>query len=110
MSAAKKLPCGHFFHVHCLRSWLERQQTCPTCRAPVSAPETAPANAAEAPAAHQHGHQQDQRPVEGWLGPYIIASGIVYRTKVSITSLVVNLACVAVSVKCLLLSAIYINH
>jgi E3 ubiquitin-protein ligase synoviolin len=21
------------FHVHCLRSWLERQHTCPTCRA-----------------------------------------------------------------------------
>ena len=26
----KKLPCGHFFHFHCLRSWLERQQNCPT--------------------------------------------------------------------------------
>ncbi len=26
----KKLPCGHVFHSHCLRSWLERQQTCPT--------------------------------------------------------------------------------
>eukprot|EP00850_Spirogloea_muscicola_P000767 SM000003S11012 [mRNA] locus=s3:330273:333336:+ [translate_table: standard] len=35
MSAAKKLPCGHMFHVQCLRSWLERQQTCPTCRASV---------------------------------------------------------------------------
>jgi hypothetical protein len=28
----KKLPCGHILHFHCLRSWLERQQTCPTCR------------------------------------------------------------------------------
>ncbi|KAK2467802.1 hypothetical protein APHAL10511_000097 [Amanita phalloides] len=28
----KKLPCGHVFHFHCLRSWLERQQSCPTCR------------------------------------------------------------------------------
>jgi E3 ubiquitin-protein ligase synoviolin len=26
----KKLPCGHIFHFHCLRSWLERQQNCPT--------------------------------------------------------------------------------
>jgi E3 ubiquitin-protein ligase synoviolin len=26
----KKLPCGHTFHCHCLRSWLERQQSCPT--------------------------------------------------------------------------------
>ncbi|WVQ77436.1 hypothetical protein IAR50_007122 [Cryptococcus sp. DSM 104548] len=28
----KKLACGHIFHFHCLRSWLERQQKCPTCR------------------------------------------------------------------------------
>lgn len=33
MTTAKKLRCGHLFHVHCLRSWLERQNTCPTCRA-----------------------------------------------------------------------------
>ncbi|KAL2641289.1 hypothetical protein R1flu_008876 [Riccia fluitans] len=35
MGEAKKLPCGHLFHIHCLRQWLERQNTCPTCRAPV---------------------------------------------------------------------------
>ncbi|KAI9229339.1 MAG: hypothetical protein DHS80DRAFT_14110, partial [Piptocephalis tieghemiana] len=28
----KRLPCGHRFHFRCLRSWLERQQSCPTCR------------------------------------------------------------------------------
>ncbi|KAI9728421.1 MAG: E3 ubiquitin-protein ligase hrd1 [Chrysothrix sp. TS-e1954] len=28
----KKLPCGHILHFGCLRSWLERQQVCPTCR------------------------------------------------------------------------------
>ncbi|GAA96959.1 uncharacterized protein L969DRAFT_79208 [Mixia osmundae IAM 14324] len=28
----KKLACGHVFHFHCLKSWLERQQSCPTCR------------------------------------------------------------------------------
>ena len=32
---ARKLPCSHFFHFKCLRSWLERQQACPTCRRPV---------------------------------------------------------------------------
>lgn len=31
----KKLPCGHVLHFACLRSWLERQQICPTCRRPV---------------------------------------------------------------------------
>ncbi|TYI64890.1 hypothetical protein E1A91_D09G120300v1 [Gossypium mustelinum] len=39
MTLAKKLICGHLFHVHCLRSWLERQHTCPTCRALVVPPE-----------------------------------------------------------------------
>lgn len=33
---AKKLPCGHILHLGCLKSWLERQQVCPTCRSPVS--------------------------------------------------------------------------
>ncbi|KAJ8752484.1 hypothetical protein K2173_004772 [Erythroxylum novogranatense] len=40
MTTAKKLICGHLFHVHCLRSWLERQHTCPTCRALVVPPES----------------------------------------------------------------------
>ncbi|WIA09744.1 hypothetical protein OEZ85_009123 [Tetradesmus obliquus] len=34
----KKLHCGHVFHLHCLRSWLERQQNCPTCRTSVFRP------------------------------------------------------------------------
>ncbi|OAA44949.1 RING finger protein [Metarhizium rileyi] len=32
----KKLPCGHVLHLGCLKSWLERQQVCPTCRSPVT--------------------------------------------------------------------------
>jgi E3 ubiquitin-protein ligase synoviolin len=36
----KKLPCGHILHFGCLRSWLERQQVCPTCRRPVLASAT----------------------------------------------------------------------
>lgn len=31
-SRPKKLPCGHILHFGCLKSWLERQQVCPTCR------------------------------------------------------------------------------
>ena len=44
-SRPKKLPCGHYFHLGCLRSWLERQQACPTCRAPVLPEEEADAAA-----------------------------------------------------------------
>lgn len=33
----KKLPCSHILHLGCLKSWLERQQVCPTCRSPVTA-------------------------------------------------------------------------
>lgn len=39
MVTAKKLHCGHLFHVNCLRSWLERQNNCPTCRALVIPPQ-----------------------------------------------------------------------
>jgi E3 ubiquitin-protein ligase synoviolin len=38
VTSCKKLRCAHLFHSHCLRSWLQRQQTCPTCRAPVFPP------------------------------------------------------------------------
>lgn len=36
----RRLPCGHLFHTRCLRSWLERQQACPTCRKSVITPPT----------------------------------------------------------------------
>lgn len=32
MDTARKLPCGHLFHNSCLRSWLEQDASCPTCR------------------------------------------------------------------------------
>lgn len=38
----KKLPCGHILHFSCLRSWLERQQACPTCRRSVLRPLVVP--------------------------------------------------------------------
>ncbi|KAE9620232.1 putative transcription factor C2H2 family [Lupinus albus] len=59
MTSAKKLICGHLFHVHCLRSWLERQHTCPTCRALVVPPENGTTAAGGQQGsqsdAHQHG-------------------------------------------------------
>ena len=54
MVTAKKLICGHLFHMHCLRSWLERQHTCPTCRALVVPPENGTTTAGG-----QHGPRSD---------------------------------------------------
>jgi hypothetical protein len=35
LSSAKVLPCGHLFHLVCLRDWLDQSATCPICRRPV---------------------------------------------------------------------------
>ncbi|KDO28192.1 hypothetical protein SPRG_06240 [Saprolegnia parasitica CBS 223.65] len=50
----KKLPCSHIFHLNCLRMWLQRQQTCPTCRANIPTdrqPDVVPDEAANLPVA-----------------------------------------------------------
>ncbi|XP_060032075.1 E3 ubiquitin-protein ligase synoviolin isoform X1 [Erinaceus europaeus] len=60
VTGAKRLPCNHIFHTSCLRSWFQRQQTCPTCRMdvlraslpPQSPPPAEPADQAPPPAAH----------------------------------------------------------
>ncbi|ERN20188.1 hypothetical protein AMTRI_Chr06g201290 [Amborella trichopoda] len=57
MVTAKKLICGHLFHVHCLRSWLERQQTCPTCRSYVLPPENGTSSSGGHQVAQPHRHQ-----------------------------------------------------
>ncbi|CAN0031911.1 unnamed protein product, partial [Phaeothamnion confervicola] len=49
MDRGKKLGCGHIFHFQCLRSWLQQQQSCPTCRADI--PADVPTAAAAAGAA-----------------------------------------------------------
>ncbi|OTB15615.1 hypothetical protein K445DRAFT_110934 [Daldinia sp. EC12] len=38
----KRLPCGHILHFGCLKSWMERQQVCPTCRRSVTIEDTPP--------------------------------------------------------------------
>jgi E3 ubiquitin-protein ligase synoviolin len=49
----KKLPCGHILHFSCLQSWLERQQSCPTCRGSVFAAPTVRGGQAPPPANEQ---------------------------------------------------------
>ena len=52
MTEAKKLACGHCFHFACLRTWLERSSSCPTCRASISAAPS-PTEAGAAAAANE---------------------------------------------------------
>ncbi|XP_041437100.1 E3 ubiquitin-protein ligase TTC3 [Xenopus laevis] len=39
----QKLDCGHCFHRHCIKTWLNTQSTCPTCRDHALLPEDFPA-------------------------------------------------------------------
>uniref|UniRef100_A0A0N5AU96 E3 ubiquitin-protein ligase hrd-1 n=1 Tax=Syphacia muris TaxID=451379 RepID=A0A0N5AU96_9BILA len=48
-SGPKKLPCNHIFHSNCLRSWFQRQQSCPTCRTDILAQRRNPPAASAAP-------------------------------------------------------------
>lgn len=61
----KKLPCGHVLHFGCLRSWLERQQVCPTCRSSVLGPPRTQTNADQN---NQQPGQPGQRPAAGAAG------------------------------------------
>ncbi|KAL8095576.1 hypothetical protein AgCh_036844 [Apium graveolens] len=68
MTTAKKLICGHLFHVHCLRSWLERQHTCPTCRALVVPSENGASTAGSHANVHQQGTNMSNTPSQGSNG------------------------------------------
>ncbi|KAG7202758.1 hypothetical protein KM043_009927 [Ampulex compressa] len=61
VAASKKLPCNHIFHTACLRSWFQRQQTCPTCRLNILRPTTNNAGARQ-PNQQQAGAQIPQPP------------------------------------------------
>lgn len=60
----KKLPCGHILHFSCLRSWLERQQVCPTCRRSVLSQPINQTNQTNPPNAGQQ-NPPDARPFVG---------------------------------------------
>jgi hypothetical protein len=60
MVKAKKLPCNHFFHVACLRTWLETHQSCPTCRRELISKN----NTDQAQRTHHTTHNANRRNVE----------------------------------------------
>ncbi|KZF24990.1 hypothetical protein L228DRAFT_59795 [Xylona heveae TC161] len=64
----KKLPCGHILHFACLRSWLARQQVCPTCRRPVLEPNQVRVVPANRPAAAEPHVQQPRANVQAQQG------------------------------------------
>lgn len=49
-ASCKKLPCSHIFHIDCLKMWVQRQQTCPTCRSTIPTGPRVPPAGANAPA------------------------------------------------------------
>ncbi|NXH87722.1 SYVN1 ligase, partial [Edolisoma coerulescens] len=75
VTGAKRLPCNHIFHTSCLRSWFQRQQTCPTCRMDVlraslpAQPPPEPPEPAPAPAQTPQGPQPPNFP-QGILPPF----------------------------------------
>ncbi|KAJ5765372.1 hypothetical protein N7520_004931 [Penicillium odoratum] len=80
----KKLPCGHILHFACLRSWLERQQNCPTCRRPVVGAGAQGANAGNGRQNGAGGNQPGQPGQDGLprariyqFGPFRIGFGAV---------------------------------
>lgn len=71
----KKLPCGHIFHFHCLRSWLERQQSCPTCRRTVFAVPQTQAGGAAVPGQAAGTTRPDATDRGGALGTHAAVAG-----------------------------------
>ncbi|KAL8774693.1 MAG: hypothetical protein Q9209_000632 [Squamulea sp. 1 TL-2023] len=70
---AKKLPCGHLLHFACLRSWLERQQICPTCRTPVLGSNLQPSNPNQEARPNARGAPGTNNPPPG--GPHVYTFG-----------------------------------
>lgn len=67
VTASKKLPCNHIFHTSCLRSWFQRQQTCPTCRLNIL--RTPTAQTATPQPANPQGQQPQGAPAAGPAQP-----------------------------------------
>ncbi|VDI37964.1 E3 ubiquitin-protein ligase synoviolin, partial [Mytilus galloprovincialis] len=80
---SKKLPCNHIFHTSCLRSWFQRQQTCPTCRMdvlqaprPQQVPQTPPPQQQQPP-------QQPQMP-QNWALCFLVCAPLKFLVEVKV--------------------------
>ncbi|WAR11671.1 AMFR-like protein, partial [Mya arenaria] len=62
METARKLPCGHLFHNSCLRSWLEQDTSCPTCRQSLN----------ERPTTDPNGNLPDSSRYVSWLPSFSV--------------------------------------
>ena len=64
MVNAKKLACGHIFHMACLRSWLSHQASCPICRRSLNPAVPSPSSqpAAQPPPRHPQTMLQHAQP------------------------------------------------
>jgi len=52
---AKKIKCGHIYHLMCIKQWMQQSNTCPVCREPLlKKPATNEADHDEEYDAHQH--------------------------------------------------------
>lgn len=73
VTASKKLPCNHIFHTSCLRSWFQRQQTCPTCRLNIlrTTPTTQPAREPQAGPQDAGGNAAEARPPQAFQRPML---------------------------------------
>lgn len=76
VSNSKKLPCGHIFHTACLRSWFQRQQTCPTCRLNIlRTPITTTAPNPIQPAGNEANNQNDGNRSTSTVAPGAVPPG-----------------------------------
>ncbi|XP_006258816.2 E3 ubiquitin-protein ligase AMFR isoform X1 [Alligator mississippiensis] len=64
MQSARKLPCGHLFHNSCLRSWLEQDTSCPTCRMSLNITDS-----------HRVREDHQRENLDENLGPVAVAEG-----------------------------------
>lgn len=77
LTSAKKLPCGHLFHTNCLRSWLEYNSSCPSCRFELIRPGSRAPNDREEQAENENPppqvdrdlHQDQPRPTHTFVQP-----------------------------------------